>query len=162
MLLVDDYEPHIGGRREQRAAGAHDDFGRAAFDEIPLIVALAVAHAGVHDGHRVAEAPAETGDGLGGEGDLRHEHDGAAPLGQRALDGLQVHLGLAGAGDAVHEHHAPVARGLGGLDGGHGRLLAFGELRGRSGGRSSRPAGRRARARGPVFHAAHAPGAAPP
>lgn len=159
MLLVDDDESHVGRGREQRAACAHDDFGRAAFDEVPLVVALAVAHTGVHDGHGVAEAAAETGDGLRGKRDFRHEHDGAAPLGERALDGLQVHLGLAGTGDAVHEHHTPVARGPGGLDGGDGSLLPSVSCGAAEGAGASCPAGRRARARGPVFHAPHAPSA---
>ena len=66
---------------------------------------LARAHARVHDGHRVAEAPAEAPHRLRRERYLGHEHARRAPRGERRLDGLQVHLGLARPGDAVHDHH---------------------------------------------------------
>ena len=67
MFLVDDDEPHVAQGREQRAAGAYDHARLAAADEVPLVVALALPHARMHDGHQVAEAAAEARHGLGRE-----------------------------------------------------------------------------------------------
>ena len=149
VFLVDDDEPHVAQGREQRAAGAYDHARLAAADEVPLVVALALPHARMHDGHQVAEAAAEARHGLGRERYLGHEHAGRAPGRQSRLDGLQVHLGLARARDAVHHHHVP-ARGRSrlvydaqrlGLPGCEGGLGA-----GREGRRlnARRPAGRQA------------------
>ena len=149
MFLVDDDEPHVAQGREQRAAGAYDHARLAAADEVPLVVALALPHARMHDGHQVAEAATEARHGLGRERYLGHEHAGRAPGRQSRLDGLQVHLGLARARDAVHHHHVP-ARGRSrlvydaqrlGLPGCEGGLGA-----GREGRRlnARRPAGRQA------------------
>ena len=129
MLLVDDDEAHVGQRREQRAAGTDDDARLPAADEVPLVEALALAHARVHDGHRVAEAAAEAPHGLRRERDLGHEHARRAARRKRALDGLKVHLGLARPGDAVHDHdlaRRPLARRV---DGGERRRLPGGERR---------------------------------
>ena len=127
-------EPHVGQRGEKRAAGAHHHAGRAAADEVPLVVALAGRHARVHDGHGIAEAAAEAAHRLRGERDLGHEHARRArPCGEDALDGLQVHLGLAGARDAVDEHHMAVGGIAGGGDSVERLRLARGELRLRRG-----------------------------
>ena len=40
---------------------------------------------------------------LGGEGDLRHQHQGGPAPFQRLLDQAEVHLGLSAAGDAVQQ-----------------------------------------------------------
>ncbi len=136
MLLVDHDEAEVRERREQRAASAHHHARRARADEVPLVVAFALAHARVHDGHHVAEAAAEACDGLRRQRDFGHEHARRAAGGQRGLDGLQVHLRLARAGHAVHEHHlarAALPRAVdggecGGLPGRERRLGAGNEV----------------------------------
>ena len=78
--------------------------------------------------HRdVAEARAEPADRLGGQGDLGHQHDGAAPEGEGGLDRLQVHLRLAAARHALEEEGLVAARleRLG--EGPDGGLLRLGE-----------------------------------
>ena len=95
VFLVDHDEPDVRKRREQGASRPHHNARRAAFDEVPLVVALALAHARVHDRNHVAEATAEAAHRLRSERDLGHEHAGRAPLGKRLLDGAQVELRFA-------------------------------------------------------------------
>ena len=103
MLLVDDDEPELAHRREERAARADGDVDLAVAEALPHPVALARREARVEDRDVVAEARAEAGDELRRERDLGDEHDRAAPGLARGGDGAQVHLGLAAAGDAVEE-----------------------------------------------------------
>ncbi len=70
----------------------------------------------MENGDAVAEARVElAGDG-GREGDLRHQHEGAASGGQRGVDSVEVDLGLAGAGDAVQQECTESVRGDAGVD----------------------------------------------
>jgi hypothetical protein len=107
VLLVDDDEPEVADRREDRRArtDAHARLPRP--QPRPLVVALASRELGVQDGDGVPEARDESRDDLRRQSDLRHEDDHAAPARQRRRRGLEVDLGLARAGDAVQEQ--PVA-----------------------------------------------------
>ena len=133
VLLVDDVEPHVGKRGEKRAARTHHHAGRAAADEVPLVVAFTGRHARMHDRHGIAEAAAEAAHRLRGERDLGHEHARRATLCEDPLDGLQIHLGLTRARDAVDEHHVSVGGIAGGGDGVERLRLAWSELRLRRG-----------------------------
>ena len=113
MLLVDDNETQPGHRREKSAARAHHYAGRTRADEIPLVIALALAHARMHDCDRIAETPAKTRNRLRSQGYLGDEHDGALAAGEGILDRLQIHLGLARTGNAVDEHDFPASPPLG-------------------------------------------------
>ena len=106
VLLVDDDEPEVGDRREDRAARPDADARLAGAQAAPLVVALPRAELGVQDRDGVAEARHEAVDHLRRQADLGHEDQHAAPLGQRLGGGAQVDLGLAGAGDAVQEQAA--------------------------------------------------------
>ncbi len=86
--------PDVRKWREQGASRPHHDARRAAFDEVPLVVALPLAHARVHDRDQIAEAAAEATHRLRRKRDLGHKHAGRAPLGKRLLDGAQVELVL--------------------------------------------------------------------
>ena len=77
VLLVDDHEPEVAHRGEDRRACAHDDARLAPRDPIALVAALGLAERRVENRHRVAEPLAEATDGLRRERDLRHEHDRA-------------------------------------------------------------------------------------
>ena len=127
VLLVDDDEPEVGDRREDRAARADADARLARAQAAPLVVALPRAELGVQDRDGVAEARDEAVDHLRRQPDLGDEDQHAAPLGQRLGGGAQVDLGLARAGDAVQEQ-------LGGRVGGRRRS--------RPGSRPAPPAGR--------------------
>ena len=106
VLFIDDDEAEVGARGEDGRPGADDDAGAAGADLVPLVVPLAFAEVGMEHGDFVlggGEAGFEALDGLRGEGNLRHEHDGGLPALEDELDGLEVNLGLAAAGDAVKE-----------------------------------------------------------
>jgi len=106
VFFVQDDQPDIRQRGEQRRAGADDHVNIARPGAPPGIVALPGAQRAVDDRHAAWEARREPADGLGSQRDLRHEHNRLSPLGQRALDGAQVNLGFAGAGNAVQHKHA--------------------------------------------------------
>ena len=96
---------------EEGGAGAEDDGDLARLDAAPGGEALGVGEVGVEDGDSpVAEALAQAGNGLGGEGDLRERRRG---FGARCLQGLgggaEIDLGLSGAGDAEEEEVAGLA-----------------------------------------------------
>ena len=133
MLLVDDVEPHVGERGEKRAARTHHHAGRAAADEVPLVVAFTGRHARMHDRHGIAEAAAEAPYCLRGQRDLGHEHARRATPRKDPLDGLQIHLGLTRTRDAVDEYHAAIGRIAGGRYGVKRLRLARGKLRLRRG-----------------------------
>ncbi len=98
--------PTFAQRGEQRAARTYHHAGRAAADEVPLVVALARTHARMHDGHRCRRSVRGSADRSAGVSDISGTSTHAVrPAARRRLDGLQVHLGLARARDAVHDHH---------------------------------------------------------
>jgi len=80
VLLVDDDQPEVGDRRENRGAWADADPRLAAAQALPLVVALAGRQAGVQDRNGVAEALDEARHGLRRQADLGHEHDHACLL----------------------------------------------------------------------------------
>ncbi len=115
MLLVDDDEPEIGDRREDRRPGAHDDARLALADPPPLVVALARRQLAVQHGHRGSEARPRGPHQHRRERDLGHQQDRALAEGERPLDAAQVDLGLAAAGDAVQQER-PEATALDSVD----------------------------------------------
>ena len=98
VLLVDDHEPEVAHRREDRRPRADDDPRLAARDPVALVAPLGLPERRVEDRDRVAEALPEPADRLRRERDLRHEHDRAEPARERRLAGLEVDLGLAAPG----------------------------------------------------------------
>ena len=128
VLLVDDDQPEVGDRREDRRARADRDPRLAGAQPPPLVVALALAERGVQQRDGVAEAGLEAPDGLRRQRDLGHEHDHALPALERRGGGAQVDLGLARAGDAVQQVRC-ARRALDGRDRG---LLVGRELDGRA------------------------------
>ena len=101
MLLVDDDHPKVGERSRSPSAGPTHTRLTAAHAP-PLVVALALGEARVHDRDRVAEALDEPARGSGSKRDLGDEHDRrAAALGAAVATAQQVDLRLARAGDTV-------------------------------------------------------------
>ena len=114
VLLVHHDDAQIVERREHRRARADDDPGAAGADVLPLVVALAGGEMAVEygDADFPADEPgAEMLDGLRGERDFRHEHEGAFAEGQHLGDGLEIDLRLAAAGDAMQKDDARLLGG---------------------------------------------------
>ena len=103
VLLVHDDQAEVGLRREYGAPGADDEPVLALPHLPPLVEPLAGRQSAVEDGHLAGEPGGEALDRLPGERDLGHEHDGAPPQRQAALDGVQVDLRLAAARDALQQ-----------------------------------------------------------
>ena len=112
VLLVDDDEPQILHRGEHRAAGADDDGRLAQADAPPLVEPFPGGEAAVEHRDPVPEAGGESAHGLGRQGDLRHQHDGALPLLEAGFDAPEVHLRLAAARDPVEEGRLAGGEGL--------------------------------------------------
>ena len=103
MLLVHHDQPEVAERREDRRARPHADACLAAPHPPPLVVALALREARVHDRDRVAEALDEPARRLRRERDLGDEHDRRAAALECRRHRAQVDLGLAAARDPVQE-----------------------------------------------------------
>jgi len=95
VLLVDHDEAEVAEGREHGRARPDTDAGLTGAQPPPLVVALAGGQLRVQDRDSVPEAGLEAGHGLGGQRDLGHEDDGAAPGRQCAAGSAQVDLGLA-------------------------------------------------------------------
>ncbi|MCY1399334.1 hypothetical protein D9M71_143860 [compost metagenome] len=109
MFLVDDDQPRILQRREQRGAGADDDVRLAVARRQPGVEPLAVGQRRMQQGDARVEAALEARQGLRTEVDLRDQHQRLAAGFQGLVDQLQVDLGLAAAGDAGQQIAAEAA-----------------------------------------------------
>ena len=110
MFLIDDDEPEVFQRREDRAARADDDASFSITDAVPLVVTLTFAEMAMQHRHldpQRGKARSEALDGLRSEGDLRDEDQSCSSpvnhLGNRA----QIHLRLTAACDPL-EHNRTV------------------------------------------------------
>ena len=112
LFLIHDDEPQIFHRGENGGTGADHHIHRPAADPLVFIQPLAEGKGAVDDGDPPAEGRQKAPDGLRGQGDLRHQHDAAPPLGQYPVGQGEVNGGLAAAGNAVQKAGAaalPVA-----------------------------------------------------
>ena len=113
VLLIDDDQPEIGVRQEQRRARADHDRDFAFGDGRPGAGALARRELRMPFRRAGAEARGEAVEELRGERDLRHQ-DQALPAGaDRVGHRLEINFGLARAGDAVEQRHGVTALGYG-------------------------------------------------
>ena len=122
MLLVDDDDPDIGERRQDREPRPDDDVDVAAADAPPLVGALAVAEPRMDDRHPGVEVGAEPVDERERQRDLGDQDERAATGAERRRDRLHVDRRLAAAGHAVEEQRRRV--------GGRDRLADQGQGRG--------------------------------
>ena len=109
MLLVDDDQPELGKRQEQRRTGADDDPRPTGDDRPPGVAALRLADVGMPLRGQRAEALAEALEPLRPEGDLGQQDQHLPPGGECCGECREIGLGLAGAGDAVEHGHAEAA-----------------------------------------------------
>ncbi len=124
VLLVDDHEAEPPDRRKHGRARSDDDVGLAATDPCVRGGAHAVGQPRVQHRDAGPEARSDAPRRLGGERDLRHQHDGGEPPVERRGDRVQVDLGLPRPRHPVHEQSAPLARAEGHVDTrDRGRLL---------------------------------------
>ena len=79
MLLVHADDTEARHRREHCRTCADDDRRFTARDARALVAALGLGQRRMEDRDPLAETRAEAADGLRCEGDLRNEHDRAAP-----------------------------------------------------------------------------------
>ncbi len=120
VLLVDDDQPDVGERGEDRESRPHHDVDIGRPDPPPLVRPLALAEAGMDEGHADGEIRAETVDEGHGQRDLRDEDQGRPSALERRDDRLDVDRGLAAAGHSVEQERRRVAggdRGPGDRDG---------------------------------------------
>ena len=104
MFLIDDDQLQARQRHEDGQPGAEHDLGapRQRLDE--AAGARRIGHAAVGaDDVGAGEARRDAAFELGGERDLRHQHQRLTAPGQHGVDRAQIDLGLAAAGDAVQQ-----------------------------------------------------------
>jgi len=106
MLFIDDDKAQFGKGGKQCRAGADQDRRLARPAGEPGFQPLPVIHGRMQGEHRGVKAAAEAAQGLGGEADLRHQHQHLLAASQHGGDDLQIDLGLARAGDAIEQKDA--------------------------------------------------------
>ena len=111
VLLVEDDQPELVERQEQRRARPDHGAHRAVIDAAPGAGALRRRHVRMPLGRPRAEAAGEAVEEGMGERDLGQQHHRLPPGAQRIGHGLEEHFGLAAAGDAIEQRHAE-ARGI--------------------------------------------------
>ena len=109
VLLVDDHEPEVGERCQERRPRAHDHVDRARPDPPPFVRPLTLAETRMQDGDGDPQLHPQPVHDRRGERDLRNEEEGRTPGRERRRDGLDVDRGLAPAGDAVEQQGRGVA-----------------------------------------------------
>ena len=120
MLLVDDDQAEIGEGQEERRARPDDDARLAARDRAPDALALALGRD--PECHSAGRAPKRCGEAveeLGGQRDLRQEHQRLPARPQGLGDRLEIDFRLARAGDAFEQ-----GRGKGALGDAGGEIFA--------------------------------------
>ena len=109
MLFIDDDEPQLGERQEQRRARPHDNAGAAIRDGAPSVAARALRHIGVpFRRHRTEPAP-EAIEPLRAQRDLGQQHQHLTTRRESRGDRGEIGLGLARAGHAVEHGHGKLA-----------------------------------------------------
>ncbi len=98
VFFVDDDQPGVLERGEQRRAGAHHDIQFAVAGGQPDVHALTIGQRRVQQGDAGIEALLEAAQGLGAQVDLGDQQQRLASRFQGGPDQLQIDLGLAAAG----------------------------------------------------------------
>ena len=112
LFLIDDDAAQPVHRREHRGPGPDDHPRPPLLNAAVFVIALGGGKAAVHHGHLVPKKQPEPAQHLGGQGDLRHQQNGAFALFQGMLDQLDIHLGLAAAGNAEQQRGLRRSSGL--------------------------------------------------
>ena len=99
VLFVDNDQPRVFHRGEQRRACADNNVGFAIPSRQPAFEALAVVDRRMHQGDTGIEALFEAGQGLRAKVDLGDQHQRLLAGLQGFADQLQIHFGLAAASD---------------------------------------------------------------
>ena len=111
VFFVDDDQPGVLERGEQRRAGAHHDVQFAIAGGQPDVHALAIGQRRMQQGDARIEALFEATQGLGPQVDLGDQQQGLASRFQGGADQLQIDLGLAAAGHPFQQITVEAAAG---------------------------------------------------
>ena len=106
MLFIDDDDPEVRNRSEDRRASPEHDARVSAEGASPRPEPLGIGERRVEHCHRRVESIAESPNELRRQTDLGHQHERAPTLLENALHETQVYLGLAAARDAVEDEGA--------------------------------------------------------
>ncbi len=102
VFLIDDDQPELPGRGEDRRARADDHRRMAGADLPPVEGPLCVGQLAVEHGH-AGQAFEQALEGLRGQGDFRDQEDRLSAGSDDLPDGPDVDLGLSAAGHAVQD-----------------------------------------------------------
>ena len=101
VLFVHDDEAKIGERREDRAARADNERGRAFPRSTPVAQPFTFSKGRMHDGHSLAKALPHLPDDLRRQRNFGNEIQGLLSSGERFLDSAKIHFRLAAARHSV-------------------------------------------------------------
>ncbi len=102
VFLVDDDQPRMRSRSEDRTAGTHHHLHPAGGDPLPVAMAFGIGQVAVQHGHRI-EPGTEAADGLRCEADFRNQDDHLPAVRNHLAHGADVDLRLPAAGHAVQQ-----------------------------------------------------------
>ena len=124
MFLIDNDQPEVAKRQEQRRPGADDQPDLARTGHVPQPPPLGPRYAGMPFAGPRAEPRLDPVQKLSRKRDFRQQHQGLPPRLQAGGHGLQIDLGLARPGDAAQKRRAisPAADRRPQRLGGHGLI----------------------------------------
>ena len=106
MFLVDDDQPKVLKRQEQRRTGADDHLRAPRRHHPPEPAPLGLGDARMPFPGPCAEPRLDAREKFRGQRDFRQQHQRLPPAPQTVGHGFQIDLGLARAGDALQKRHA--------------------------------------------------------
>ena len=104
VFLVDNDEPKIADRSENRASGPHHHASLPRPDPVPLVIPFAIGQRRMQHGDLVAETSREPTDRLRGQRNLRHENNRTTPLIQCTSNRLKIDFRLSTPRDAMEQN----------------------------------------------------------
>ena len=110
MFLVDDDQPGVRQRREDRGTRADNQFRVAAASMAPGVQAFDIRETGMQQSRLDAESVSESRDELRRKADLRHQHQNLFAPVERIADQVQIDFCLATARNTIEHAGAETAR----------------------------------------------------
>ena len=101
LLLIHHDQAQISARGKHRRAGTHHNACLSPFDAFPFIHTLADSQTAVQYRYAATVFLQKQVHHLGGQGDLRHQHDDLTAILQYPINQIHIHGGLSTAGNTV-------------------------------------------------------------